>query len=123
MTRLCYTILVVASFITLSCEKECECANNSLINACSAEDPINDTQWLVDLKHSITNCSCQVSIMKGTYLGYKTVFYSIMNDPLCNGYREILLLDCYGEVIKVFEDVSEFGEQVSHSTPLYTCKN
>lgn len=98
----------------LSCEKDRK--------NCNCNDPIEDLPWLKELKASFTNCSCQISIIQATY-NKQTVFYQIMNDPLCNGYQQINLYDCAGAILKTYNvtDLTSGGE-VTDQKVIYTCK-
>ena len=109
------------AFFTLLLSCNCE-SEPTGPNACTSNDPINQIEWLVDLKNSITNCSCQVSILKGTYKKFKTVYFVLMNDPLCNGGGPIILYDCYGETVTTIQS-SEVNEHVTIETSLYSCKD
>ncbi|HEX5169023.1 MAG TPA: hypothetical protein VFW11_07600 [Cyclobacteriaceae bacterium] len=109
------------TFVALSCGEECP--DHATGNACLSENAINEVPWLVDLKNSITNCSCQTSVMQGTYLFHGTVFFILMNDPLCNGDGNIALFDCSGELVTVTDDIEEFAEKVTIDKVLYTCKD
>lgn len=74
-------------------------------------------------KKIIINCTCQTSIMKGTYKNSQTVFFILMNDPFCNGVGTISLFDCRGTLITVTKDIQEFAEDVHIDSILYTCGN
>jgi len=107
------------ALLVFSCEKDCP---DHHTGACLAEDPINEIGWLTNLKNSITNCACQTSVMQGTYRFHRTVFFVLMNDPLCNGSGNIALYDCEGKLIKVTDDIAEFGDNVTIDKVLYTCE-
>jgi len=99
----------------LSCEKK--------DNTCNCDKPLEELSWLQELKASFTNCSCQISIIQATYQK-KTVFYPIMNDPLCNSYQVIVLYDCCGTTIKTYTLTDQtFGDEVTERKTIYTCKN
>jgi hypothetical protein len=99
----------------------CTCDDDSTtISACTSDDPITEISWLSDLKNSIDNCSCTTSVMKGTYES-KTVYFVLINDPLCNIGGSIVLYNCTGEPIATV-DVSQFGDHVKIGTILYSCE-
>ena len=112
MTKLSFIFLFL--ILLLSCEKK--------ENTCNCDNPLEELSWLKELKASFTNCSCQKSIIQATYQK-QTVFYLIMNDPLCNSYQEIALCDCYGTIIKTFLLTDQtFGDEVTGQKTIYTCE-
>jgi hypothetical protein len=99
----------------------CTCEDHSpAINACTFDDPINEVQWLSDLKNSITNCTCTTSVMQGTCES-KTVYFVLINDPLCNTGGSVVLYNCKGQPISTI-DVSQFVDLVKIDTTLYSCE-
>jgi hypothetical protein len=92
-------------------------------NSCDCNNPLEDLAWLKEIKVSLTNCSCRVSIMQATWHD-QTVFYSIMNDPLCNSAGTVVLLDCNGNSITAFD--LPFSESTSNEIKdpkvIYSCK-
>ena len=117
MKRL-YAALLVLFFIA-SCSKEDE----TKIKTCDFSDPIEELQWLKEIRNTMTNCSCELSILLATY-NNQTVFYVAMTDPLCNGVQTTTLLDCEGKVIEVIqsEKYQAFLGKVSNVKNLYRCK-
>jgi hypothetical protein len=98
----------------LSCEK------TEKVVPCGT--PVEDLQWLNDVKASFTNCTCQISVFQAVYLK-QTVFYWLMNDPLCDGYQQIYLYDCAGTIIKTYTQLDQtFGNEVTDRNIIYTCK-
>ena len=108
-----------------------------LLTACCAEEspypspcPTTNTYdqfpWIADLKSSLTHCSCEFSIVKGTYQG-QIVIYVLLTDPLCDGINTPTLFDCDGTPIRSFTssmaDQKEFYEQVKLGVILYRCKS
>jgi len=109
-------ILIFVTFVLImSCEKNDK--------TCNCNNPLEDLVWLKELKLSYTNCTCKTSIIQASYNG-KTVFYPIMNDPLCNSYQEIHLYDCTGTSIKVYLPPLDetFSNEVTDRKELYSCK-
>ena len=109
-------IFLISAFLILilSCEKA--------DRICNCNNPIADLPWLRDLKASFTNCSCQISIFQATY-NKQSVFYSLMNDPLCDGLQQIVLLDCSGSAVKTYALSDEtFITEVTNRKVIYTCK-
>lgn len=102
-------------FLLIGCEK--------YDNTCDCKNPLEDIGWLKDLKGSLTNCSCRVSIFQATYHN-QTVFYSIMNDPLCNSFGAIILRDCNGNSITTYDP--PIGESMTNEVKdpkvIYSCK-
>ena len=112
MKKAIFIFIVIC--LAVSCDKN--------ENICNCDNPIVDLPWLKELKNSFTNCTCQISIVQATW-EKQPVFYSIMNDPLCDGYQEILLFDCSGALLKSFSTTDEsFGTEVTNRKILYTCK-
>jgi hypothetical protein len=112
MKKVVYIFIVIC--LAVSCVK-----NESV---CNCDNPVEDLPWLKELKNSYTNCTCQISIFQAIW-EKQQVFYSIMNDPLCNGYQDILLFDCNGAFLKSFTPADEsFGNDVINRKILYTCK-
>ena len=109
------SLLIFVTFILiLSCEK--------VDKVCNCSNPLEDLPWLKELKTSFTNCTCQMSIFQATY-NKQTVFYSIMNDPLCNGYQQINLFDCSGIALKTYNTTDQaFGNEVTNKKVIYICK-
>ena len=109
------SLLIFAILILiLSCEKA--------DRVCNCSNPPEDIPWLDELKASLSNCTCQISIIQATY-GKQTVFYPIMNDPLCNSYQQINLFDCSGKNIKTYITTDQaFGSEVTNRNTIYTCK-
>jgi hypothetical protein len=108
------SFIFVFLVLLLSCEKK--------DNTCNCDNPLEELSWLKELKASFTNCSCQISIIQATYQK-QTVFYPIMNDPLCNSYQVIVLYDCSGTTIKTYTLTDQtFGDEVTGQKTIYTCK-
>lgn len=107
--------IFAAIALVMSCEKH--------DNTCGCDDPLVELAWLNELKSSFTNCSCQIAIFQAIY-NKQTVFYPIMNDPFCNSYGPIVLFDCNGNSLKVYEPPlgDTFSNEVTDRKELYTCK-
>jgi hypothetical protein len=113
MKRLIQVFSIIVQI--MSCEK--------FENTCKCDNPLEDLSWLKDLKSSFTNCNCRMSIIQATY-NTQTVFYPIMNDPVCDGYFPVSLIDCNGNHIKTYEPPlgETFGKEVTNRKEIYTCK-
>jgi hypothetical protein len=106
---LIFSILI----LILSCEK--------VDKICNCKNPLKDLPWLREIKASFTNCTCQVSIIQADYNRH-TVFYSLMDDPLCNSYQLISLYDCSGNSINTFNSTDQsFVKEVTNQKVIYTC--
>jgi len=114
-----FTIFVFL-FLIASCSKE----NDQNKQICNLADPINELPWLKEIKNSLTNCSCQISILQATY-NEQTVFYTAMNDPLCNSILTYTLYNCDGKVVEVItsDKIQNFHAKVTEIKNLYVCKN
>lgn len=110
---------LIATFFLLSCNKK----ENSPSD-CKIENPLIELNWLNDLKNSLTNCTCQISIMQAEYNG-TTVFYTIMNDPVCDAVQDIKLYDCNGNVVKEYRynEFDVFAKEVTNQHSIYSCKD
>ena len=99
------------------CEKD-----ENTIPECNIENPIEELSWLNDVKNSLTNCTCAISIIQGEYKK-KTVFYTMITDPVCNSVFNVILWDCNGQVIKEYKmgDNEAFFNEVEIVEVLYTC--
>jgi hypothetical protein len=110
------TLLTIAiSLLMLSCEKSDK--PTAIIR------PVAELKWFIDLKNSLTNCDCEVSVVQGTYKD-QIVFFIALTDALCDGILYPTLLDYNGKVVRVFtsNDYQEFRDQVKLDTVLYRCK-
>lgn len=114
MNRIIFFLTIVG--FLLSCQKD-KSLNNTL------SDPLNELEWLKDVKESLNNCSCQISILQGTYQN-QTVFFILMNDPLCNGAQNIILMNNEGNVVKEYhnDEINEYYNEVEITKTLYVCK-
>jgi hypothetical protein len=108
------TFTVVSLSLLLSCEKN--------DNTCNCNDPLKELAWLQEVKTSLTNCFCEMSIIQATY-NKQTVFYTAMTDPLCDGLYSIVLRDCQGYTIKLYESLYQVKDnEISDIRALYRCK-
>lgn len=115
-------IIFVLLLLTISCNDE----KNADTNVCSETTPIDEIPWIEDLKNSLSNCTCEISIIKGTYDG-QTVIFTAHTDPRCNSVETPTLYNCDGEKIRSFTDSvadqKELSDKVTHDRVLYTCKD
>lgn len=113
------TLVLLVIFFVTGCGKE-ENANKS---TCALTNPIEELSWLKEMKNSLTNCSCEMSIIQATY-NNQTVFYTLMTDPLCDGVQSIVLLDCKGKILKTFanSEISGYKDKETNMKVLYRCK-
>ena len=113
----------VALLLLISCTDD---DKKNRLQTCNFDDSIESHPWLVALKNSITNCSCEISIIQGTYQN-QTVVFVALTDPLCNGIDAPVLYDCDGKPIKVFSDSTadqkELRENVTRDKVLYRCND
>ena len=101
--------------LLLSCEK-----NNI---TCNSENPLEEIGWLRELKASITNCSCEVSIIQAKY-NKGTVFYIALTDPVCNSIFSPSLRDCSGNIVKNYTTPdATFEREVTERKVIYRCKS
>jgi hypothetical protein len=110
------SLIVITLLVIISCHKETQ-------NACDSNNPIEDVTWLKEMKASMTNCTCEMSIIQGTYKN-QAVFFVALTDPLCDGIDMPALYDCNGKVIMTFteENYRDFYDNVTRDKVLYRCK-
>jgi len=114
-------ILIVFTIILgmLNC-----CKYDSLAKTeCTSNNPIEDLAWLRAVKNSISNCSCEISIIQGTY-NKRTGFFTLITDVLYQGIIIPTLYDCEGKVVRIFtsDDFLGFNDLVFTDKVLYRCK-
>ena len=109
-------MICAALVLMMSCEKS--------DNTCNCNDPLEDLAWLKELKSSefFSICTCRMHITQATY-NKQTVFYAGMNDPACDGYGAIVLLNCNGDSIKRYEPpiLETFTNEVTDRKEIYVC--
>ena len=115
--RKIFSCIFICGLILISCEK-----SEKPIPDCNVENPLEELDWLKDVKNSLTNCTCQISILQGKYRE-KTVFYIIYTDPVCNSVFHVVLWDCNGDVIKEYKPGQNdiFNSEVELDYIIYTC--
>lgn len=103
-------------FLLFSCKKED-------INSNLQESQV-DKDWLINLEKSMTNCTCQQTLFQGLYSG-DTVYFVLMNDPLCNSVFGTTLYNEKGAIIKAYDynEAQIFYDEVKIDTAIYICKN
>lgn len=115
-----YCFLLVALLLAVSCDD-----NDDHGKKCTFDDSIDSYPWIMELKNSMTNCTCEISIIQGTYR-QQTVVFMALTDPLCNGIDTPILYDCDGRPIKSFSntasDQKELTDKVTRDKVLYRCK-
>lgn len=111
--------VLVSLFLIAGCSKE----NVQDKQICTMADPLNELVWLKDLKNTLTNCSCEMSIIQATYKK-QTVFYTAMTDMLCDGIQSYTLYNCEGKIIEVIpsDKIQSFMADVTDVKNLYRCK-
>jgi hypothetical protein len=122
--RLILYYAFISAIILIGCDKDKNSIadNKQKIPACNVVNPIEDLDWLKELKNSFTNCTCQVSILQGKYQE-NTVFYYMVTDPLCNSVFQVTLWDCNGDMVKEYKPGENdiFYSEVELVCTLYTC--
>jgi hypothetical protein len=114
----------IGSLILALCAVSCDDKRIGT-NACTDSATIDNVPWLVDLKNSMTDCTCELSIIKGKYQGEHVIFIAL-TDPLCDGIDTPTLYDCYGNEVRRFTesaaDQKELMENVSRDSVIHRCK-
>ena len=116
MRKIFYFIFVLG-LILPGCGK-----SETTIPECNVVNPLDELGWLKDVKNSLTNCTCQISILQGKYRG-KTVFYIMNTDPVCNSVFHVILWDCNGDVVKEYKpgQFDTYSQEVELVDNIYTC--
>ena len=90
-------LILTTSLLLLSCDVFDKQTNTELILA----NPMEDYAWLKGLKTTMTNCSCEISIIQGTD-NRRTVFFIALTDELCDGIDMPTLNDSNGKAVRTF---------------------
>lgn len=121
MKRIIFAISIILTFGSVSCSDDQKIDSN----ACKVTESIDNVPWLVELKKSMTNCTCEISIIKGTY-NRQTVIFIAITDPVCNNINTPTLYNCEGKEIRSFTtsttDQKELRDNVTWDSVLYRCK-
>jgi hypothetical protein len=106
---------IFLAFFVFSCD-------DSTDSDCNVSDPLEELPWLMHYKNSLSDCACTVTIFEGKYF-FRTVYFSLMNDPLCNSVFGTTLYDCHGKAIKSYGsgDLTDFGKEVQIGDEIYIC--
>jgi hypothetical protein len=115
-----FFVILTLGILFMGCAKD---ATEETTNACNSSNPIEEVGWLKAMKNSLTNCSCEMSIIQGTY-NNQTVFFIALTDELCDGIDMPTLFNCEGKVVRTFNetDYREFYDKVTRDKVLYRCK-
>ncbi len=110
-------VLLIFILLFIGCEKDD-------ISECQVEDPIEELSWLKELVNSNSACSCQITTFQGKYKDH-TVYYQLMNDPVCNSVFGTILFDCKGQLIKQYfaNDQERFVQEVTHEKTVHICSD
>ena len=110
--------LFILSGIIISCT-----SNEMDIPICDVDNPIEELDWLKEIKGSIAYCSCETSIYQALYNG-QTVFY-IACQSYCCDMGGLTLRDCAGNIVKEIRyiDPDYDKNKVTAVKTLYTCEN
>ena len=109
--------LFFIGMLLLSCNKENE------ITECGVANPLEDLAWLADLKDPCEEDEiCSTSISQAIYNG-ETVFYAFLAGPLCDPAFRVVLFDCEGDTVKIYqeEDLELFTEEIESDSIIYSC--
>ena len=107
--------------IIFSCSKT---ENSSDVSIADKSTSVDSLLWYINLKNSLTNCSCEMSIIRAIYKN-KKVYYVGNTDPLCNSVQNYVLLDGEGKTVKTYNysEANLFFNEVKPDSVLYRCKN
>jgi hypothetical protein len=110
--------IIIFGIVIIGCDKD----KNTVLSVNTDNQP-EELSWIEEMKSSITNCTCQKSIFQGTY-NNETVYFILMNDPLCNSVFDVVLYDSNGKVVKHYEytDISLYCKEVTIVKSIYNCK-
>lgn len=89
-----------------------------------SDNPLEELTWLKNMKDSLHDCACDISIFEGKY-NNQVVYFKMMNDPLCNSVFSVTLRNYKGEVVKTYgyQELDVFAEDVTDMEKLYTCSD
>lgn len=75
--------ILISGFILAGCDKD-----KDAIPECNVENPIEELSWLKDVKNSLTNCSCQISMgmQSGSTNPERMIFFFSEAEPVNNIY-------------------------------------
>lgn len=112
-------MLLIPVLLTTACNNEEKIASST----CDLTDPIEQLPWLKEVKNSLNNCACEMSIVQAEFES-RTVFFVAMTDPLCNGVQTIVLYNCDGELVKTFsnDEYLASADKLNNRKNLYRCK-
>lgn len=117
--RLCFLLIPIGFLFA------CENDGSSVQDACVSRDPMEEVEWLIELKNSLTNCTCETSIIRGKYLD-ETVFYVAITDPACLSIFAPTLYDCSGKIVRKFNDTGKDQDDLQKlhlEEVLYRCND
>jgi hypothetical protein len=78
------------------------CGSNetSGVDFCPTAETVENFPWVMELVDNLGTCSpCATSVVRGTYSG-KTVIFTVMNAPNCDGLFTGPLYDCRGRLVE-----------------------
>ena len=112
-----FLYLFILTGIIISCSTK-----ENDIPVCEVDNPIEELEWLKEIKNSIDSCLCETSIYQGLYKG-QTVFYMVCR-PECCDMGDFTLWDCNGNIVKEFRiiDYDPEEDKVENIKTLYTCE-
>jgi len=108
----------------MACSFFMACSNDD--NPCEniADNPLEEYEWLQEVKNNMTDCLFETSIIQGTYLR-QTVFFTAVTDPLFSGINTPTLYNCQGGIVRIFtmDNYQDYQNQVTINKVLYRCKD
>jgi len=110
-------LLFITFSIVISCNKDNQQTQSG------GYDPFAEASLVKEMKKSLTNCQCEISIIKGTY-NSQLVYFIALTDPICDGINAPTLYDINGKVVRSFtmNDYHDFYNNVTLDKVLYRCK-
>jgi hypothetical protein len=114
-----FTGIALIVLFALACNDKKEAAVMT-----KSDNPLEELSWLKNMKDSLHDCACDMSIFEAKY-NNEVVYFKMMNDPLCNSVFNITLRNYKGDVVKTYgyQDVIVFSEDVTDMEKLYTCSD
>jgi hypothetical protein len=121
--KTCLTLLLIV--VVAGCDNDD--TETCAVGCCPTPETVEHFPWVMELIDNLGECgACDAGVVSGTY-GSRTVVFTKMNDPLCNGIFIGPLYDCRGKMVEYISfsdrDQQRFRELLVSITMLRQCKD